>query len=124
MSSPETRERHARRPWRAVAVATAAVLALLSFSQVVGAGALLYAIAALLYAAGALAIGQGRVAGFLVVALPSAALVLTQAWTLIGRGVDPVAYSSAADFLLAVLGLPLAALNLIAAVRELGARDR
>jgi hypothetical protein len=122
MPPSETGPAQPRRPWRAVVVATAAVLALLSFYQVVSEDAMIFAVAALLYAGGAMVIGQGRPLGYALTALPSAVLVVVGGWALLTQGLSPGGYAATADFLVAVLGLPLAALNLLGVARELGDR--
>jgi hypothetical protein len=106
---------HDRRPWPAVAVGTAVVLALLAFYQVVSQEAPMFALAALLYAAGAMLLAHRRSLGLGLMAVPSLFLLVAQGLVLLDRGVLPGAYDAPADFVVAVAATPLAALNLVAA---------
>lgn len=111
-------------PWVLVLVASAIAMIALTLTKVIFVGAVVFALFAVLYAAGAILTVRRRAAGPIMTLLPSLILIVAEGRILFTLGVRPAAYSPATDFLITVVGVPVALVCLIAAVLVLVQRPR
>ena len=91
-----------------VVVGTAVTMFVLCVTKVVFVGAIVFGVFALLYAVAAVLTGRGSTVGPWIALPPSVLLVVAEGQILLDLGVRPSAYSPASDFLIVVLGVPVA----------------
>jgi hypothetical protein len=120
MSASDRSERSDLRDrWTAVLVGTAAVLAGLAIVKFVAVRPIAFLVLALLYAGAAFAAARGSKGASIGLLVLNVLITVIFGAILLDKGFDPDRYQDTSDFFVVVLGLPAAALGVIASVMHL-----